>query len=218
MSKPLLPQAFWFRLQISAPRVDHMPLAGPRGPLLDLPEACAVPEFVRLEGKEAWASVRVGWNPQGLGIAVMARGLPTFGERPEGFAEVSFWIDTRDTRTVSRATRFCHRFVTRLELASDRKSLKASCIQKPISRSVGDAPLCPEELLQARAQLARWGWTLETFLPARGLNGYDPETNRRLGFAYRVTDYEREDQYLGVGREFPLGENPSLWSTLELLP
>jgi hypothetical protein len=25
-----------------------------------------------------------------------------------------------------------------------------------------------------------------------------------------------EDQFLGVGREFPVGEDPSLWSTLEL--
>ena len=44
------------------------------------------------------------------------RGLPTSSfprDRPEGFAHAQFWIDTRDTRTVSRATRFCHRFVVR---------------------------------------------------------------------------------------------------------
>ena len=27
---------------------------------------------------------------------------------------------------------------------------------------------------------------------------------------------DRGDQYLGIGRGFPLGEDPSLWSTLEL--
>jgi len=32
-----------------------------------------------------------------------------------------------------------------------------------------------------------------------------------------VTDPERPDEFLGVGREFPVGENPSLWSTLELI-
>jgi len=41
------------------------------------------------------------------------------------------------------------------------------------------------------------------------LNGFDPETNRRLGFAHQVTDPEREDQFLGVGREFPIAEDPS---------
>ena len=31
-----------------------------------------------------------------------------------------------------------------------------------------------------------------------------------------MTDHVREDQFLGVGRDFPVGENPSLWATLEL--
>jgi hypothetical protein len=39
-----------------------------------------------------------------------------------------------------------------------------------------------------------------------------------LGFAYQVSDAQREDQFLGVGRDFPLGENPGLWATLELTP
>jgi hypothetical protein len=73
-------------------------------------------------------------------------------------------------------------------------------------------------LLQARAERLKTGWRLELFLPAAVLHGFDPETNRRLGFAYQVSDPdpERQDQFLGVGREFPVGENPSLWSTLEL--
>ncbi len=55
-------------------------------------------------------------------------------------------------------------------------------------------------------------------MPAAALHGFDPETNSRLGFAYQVSDHEREDQFLGVGRDFPIGENPSLWATLELKP
>jgi hypothetical protein len=70
--------------------------------------------------------------------------------------------------------------------------------------------------IEARADLNRAGWTLEVFLPASVLNGFDPETNRRLGFAYQVSDHLREDQFLAVGRDFPIGENPSLWSTIEL--
>ena len=62
----------------------------------------------------------------------------------------------------------------------------------------------------------RKAWKLELFIPAAALNGFDPETNRRLGFAYQVADYVRDDQFLGVGRDFPIGENPSLWATLVL--
>jgi hypothetical protein len=221
MGKPLLPQAFWFRLAASCPRVDSLPRQSARGGLLDLPAECALPDLSSLDGRTSWAAVRVGWNPQGLGIAILADsrdGKASSPDHPEGFAEVNVWIDTRDTRNVSRATRFCHRFTARLRLSRDRKKLIVEVSQRAIARAVGDAPIGSPDLLSARAELTRSGWLLELFLPAGALNGFDPDTNRRLGFAYQVSDHERDDQFLGVGRDFPIGENPSLRATLELKP
>lgn len=222
MGKPLLPQAFWFRLSASCPRVEEIPRRSPRGRLLDLPATCAVPDLSSLEGRVSWASVRLAWNPQGLGVAILADSpaskASASADRPEGFADVNLWIDTRDTRTVSRATRFCHRFTARLTLSRDRKSLDVDVSQRAIARAMADAPISAPDLLSTRAELTCSGWLLELFLPARALHGFDPETNDRLGFAYQVSDHEREDQFLGVGRDFPLGENPSLWATLELRP
>ena len=113
MTKALLPQAFWFRIAAPCPRVEDMPVRDARRPLLELPPSCRLPEGARLEGRSPWAEVRVGWNPRGLGIVVQAEGLADpklAADRPEGFADVQLWVDTRDTRDVSRATRFCHRF------------------------------------------------------------------------------------------------------------
>lgn len=219
MSTALLPQAFWFRVSASSPRVAGMPREESSGPLLDLPTTCTLPNLAALDGREPWASVRVGWDASGLGIAVHADGLGTNAkspDRPEGFANLIFWVDTRDTRNVARATRYCHRFQARLILPRDRKSLRTEVEQRPIARSTADAPIASPTLLRHRAELHKKGWRFELFLPVKALHGYDPETNRRLGFAYQVSDGEREDQYFGVGRDFPLGENPSLWSTLEL--
>ena len=222
MGKPLLPQAFWFRFCAVCPRVDEIPCSSVRGGLLDLPEVCTLPDFAALEGRTSWASVRVGWNPHGLGIAVLAVGRAgqetVTLERPEGFADVDFWIDTRDTRNVSRATRFCHRFSAHLTLSRGGKSLGVELTQRAIARALADAPMTASDKLKAQASLTRSGWTLEIFLPASALHGFDPDTNRRLGFAYQVSDHERESQFLGVGRDFPVGENPSLWATLELGP
>ena len=221
MDKPLLPQAFWFRLAASCPRVDEIPRSGGRRALLDLPTSCTLPDLASLDGRVSWASVRVGWNPQGLGIAVLADRPQSKGtsatDRPEGFADVNVWIDTRDTRDVSRATRFCHRFSAHLTLTKDRKSLAVEVNQRPIARAMADAPLCSPDLLMSRTELNREGWILELFCPSSALSGFDPDTNSRLGFAYQVADHEREDQFLGIGRDFPLGENPSLWATLELV-
>jgi hypothetical protein len=222
MGKALLPQAFWFRLSAPCPRVEEIPRRGARGGLLDLPATCAVPDLSSLEGRVAWASVRLAWNPRGLGIAILADAPASkaarSADRPEGFADVNLWIDTRDTRNVSRATRFCHRFTAHLTLGRDCASLDVDVSQRAIARAVADAPISSPDVLSMHAELSRAGWLLELFLPARALHGFDPETNRRLGFAYQVSDHEREDQFLGVGRDFPLGENPSLWATLELQP
>jgi hypothetical protein len=220
MTTPLLPQAFWFRLAVPCVRIDDLPRAGTKGRLLDLPDSCVLPDLAPLEGQASWADVRVAWNPKGFALAVEVAGpsgpRKTQVERPEGMDGVQVWIDTRDTRNVSRATRFCHRFQARLVGLGTRGALGVEVSQRAIARAVADAPLVRPESIAARAERLKGGWRVELFLPAEALNGFDSETNRRLGFAYQVTDPDREDQFLGVGREFPIGENPSLWSTLEL--
>ena len=219
MTKALLPQAFWFRIAAPCPRVDDMPLRDGRKRLLELPDSCILPAGAKLEGRTPWAEVRLGWYSGGLGIAVQAEGLgdPKLAtDRPEGFPDVQLWVDTRDTRDVSRATRFCHRFSAAIRLQRPGRNLVVEASQKPIARAIADPPMARSDQIEARADLGRTGWTLDVFLPAQVLNGFDPETNRRLGFAYQVSDHMREDQFLGVGRDFPIGENPSLWSTIEL--
>jgi hypothetical protein len=218
-TKQLLPQIFWFRIVTPCAHVADIPRLTDPVRLLDLPETCALPDFSGLEGKSGWAQVRVGWNAAGLGITVLANALSDqqlVRDRPEGFAVVNLWIDTRDTRNVNRATKFCHRFTARLDVAGPRRQLSVDVTQRPIARALADAPICRPQIIETRVELGRSGWSLELFLPVSALNGFDPDTNRRLGFAYQIADHVHDDQFLGVGREFPLGENPSLWSTLEL--
>ncbi len=218
MSTPLLPQAFWFRLSIPCAKAEDIPHA--RGRLLDLPESHSVPDFGALEGRDSWSRVRTGWNAAGLGIAfeVTDKAGPVSPEpgRTSGVDGVQVWLDTRDTRNVHRATRFCHRFVASLVPGAGR-SLGVEVAQKPIARAIADAPSVKAAEVLSRAERTLSGWRLELFFPADVLHGFDPETNRRLGFAFQVTDPDRGDLFLGVGREFPIGEDPSLWATLELV-
>lgn len=216
-SNALIPQAFWFRLSINCPLIPDVPRR--TGRLLDLPDSCRLPALGRLDGKEPWADVRVAWNPRGLAVSVEASGKSgplVLADRLAGADGFQVWVDTRDTRNVARATRFCHRFSAHLTPGTSRSALGLEVVPRTIARAVADAPLCDPARLEARAERKRDGWLAELFLPAEALTGFDPETNRRLGFAYQVTDPDREDQFLGVGRDFPIGENPSLWATLEL--
>ena len=218
MSTPLLPQSSWFRVALSCPKVGDIPRA--KGRLLDLPESCALPDLGELGGQPSWARVLVGYNASGLGITfeVLDKAGPISPEpdRSSGVDGVQAWIDTRDTRNVHRATRFCHRFSATL-LPGKNRSLGVDVAQKPIARAVADSPSSNSGLVQARAERTLSGWRLELFVPSEALHGFDPETNRRLGFYYQVTDPDRGDRFLGVGREFPIGEDPSLWATLSLI-
>ncbi len=220
MTKALLPQAFWFRIAVSCPRVEEMPLPDRRQRLLDLPASCILPEGARLEGRTPWAEVRVGWNPRGLGVVVRAEGLgdpKLAADRPEGFADCpALGGHARHPRR-EPGDAVLPPLRGRDPIASTRASPSSS--RSPRSRSPARSPTRRwpgAATIESRADLDRNGWTLEVFLPAQVLNGFDPETNRRLGFAYQVSDHLREDQFLGVGRDFPIGENPSLWSTIEL--
>ena len=216
----LIPQAFWFRLAVPCRRVEGVPKASENGPLLDLPESCLVVPTVELEGREPWSAVRVAWNPGGLAIQVDVTGKqakihydPYLADASDG---VQLWVDTRDTRDVHRATRFCHRFSAVLVPDRAKKTVGVQFAQKPIHRAQADAPLADPTSIRARAEATKDGWRLELFLAAEALNGFDPDTNRRLGLAYQVTDPDRGDEFLTVGRDFPIGEDPSLWATLEL--
>ncbi len=159
-TKPILPQTFWFRFALPCRKFESMLLTGAHGRLLDLPEEAALPDLHELDSQPSWAHVRTGWNARGLGISVVAQGVSPIQLqrfRPEGFAAVQFWVDTRDTRDVSRATRFCHRFVATLTVGKSAQDLTVRVEQKPIARAIHDAPLCRPEVLSAlrRAQPAR---------------------------------------------------------------
>lgn len=219
MSTPLLPQAFWFRLAVPCPRVEGIPKAKAKGRLFDLPASCALPDLAELDDRKSWADVRVAWNAEGLAVQVEATGTSGkvgAGDRLEGMDGLRVWVDTRDTRNVSRATKFCQRFDAKLIASSSRSSLGVEVARRPIARAVAEPPVPRADTINAQAERTRDGWRIEIFFSAEALHGFDPETNRRLGFAYQVSDPELQDQFLGVGREFPVGENPSLWATLEL--
>ena len=219
VAKPLLPQAFWFRVAVPCTRVEGIPRQNASSGLLGLPAACALLDLKSLDGGTPWAEVRMGWNPGGIGITVIGGEVTPqqlAERRPEGFAVAQFWIDTRDTRNISRASKFCHKFVVRIDHAQTRGRLQAQIAQRPVARAVADAPIGRTDDVPLRVELSRTTWVLDLFLASQLLNGYDPDTNRRLGFAYQIADFVHEDQFLAVGREFPIGENPSLWATLEL--
>lgn len=216
----LIPQTFWFRAAIPCPRIDDLPKGGRSKQLFELPESCRLPDLGALDGRSSWADVRVAWNTRGLAVQVSVIGKvgpivrdPSLPEASDG---ASIWIDTRDARDIHRATRFCHRYTATIGSSAAGK-LDVDVQLRKIHRAAADPTGIRPSAVRSQALAMRGGWRLWLFFPAEALHGFDPETSPRLGFYYAVTDPNRGAQWLAVGSDFPVAEDPSLWTTLELV-
>lgn len=214
---PILPPAFFFRFAIAVPFQEDVPRK--RGSLLNLPESCRLPRVNLSEREPVFGDVRMAWNQKGVGISVEVRGktMPLAGtvDAPAQSDGLQIWIDTRNTQTIHRASRYCHHFC--LLPGEDKKTLTPRAIELPIARAREERPLAESKDLLTQAQRRSDGYTLEAWLPAKSLVGYDPDSNPQLGFYYLLQDAELGQQVLTVGPEFPFDQDPSLWSTLELV-
>jgi hypothetical protein len=97
-----------------------------------------------------------------------------------------------------------------------RKDSKPVVIPIPFANAKETVSAKTPPECRAEADIRDDGYDLAAWFPADALFGFDPEANPRLGFSVAVRDAELGEQFLTVGREFPIDFDPSLWQTLEL--
>ncbi|MGE5195220.1 MAG: hypothetical protein ACM3U2_22225 [Deltaproteobacteria bacterium] len=214
----LLPHRFLFRYSLPVRYDRKLPKAGKK--LLGLGREFAMADFSALDKVAPFGELRLAWNERGLGIAVEVKGknrppeCPR--EAPEAGDGMRFFIDTRNTQNIHRASRYCQQFCL-FPTGGGSNSTDPWAAQLPILRAREEAPRVNIAEIRLAAAVSKTGYLLEAWLPAGVLYGYDPEAQPRLGFYYALRDAELGEQYLSVGPEFPFAIDPSLWSTLELV-
>ena len=223
---PVVPHRFLFRF--SFPVQEAEPSLA-RKPFLDLDRAVALPDLGGLDSVPSFATLRAGWNEAGLGfrLEVVGKKMPVFVDPndPTDSDGVHLWIDTRNTQSIHRASRYCHHFAfwpiadnwTKSVSKGNGGGAPAGAQQLVIALAKEDAPMNRAGQLKSVSRPAKRGYELDIWIPAECLQGYDRESNPLLGFYYAVRDAELGEQFLTVGREFPFDHDPSLWSTLELV-
>jgi hypothetical protein len=215
----LVPYTFLFRVAHPCRYAADVPRED-QDDLLDLPEDCRLNNFAALDGRRDFADVRLAWNEGGLALQVEVRGKQEApaGDpaRPRQSDGVTLWLDTRDSRTSHRASRYCHQFHF-LAAGGGPDRDEPVFVQTKIHRATQDAPPAPAVAVAFHCRHVGGGYRLEAYLGAAALHGFDPEQNPRLGVFYAVHDREQGEQTLGVSGDFPFAEDPSLWSVLELV-
>lgn len=220
-----LPADFYFDLENTA-RLFTGSLPGaldPPGQMCPLGPEFRIVSSSSLAGLNDFADVRCAWESNGLAFVF---NYPAPKRPMPGLVKFNIWLDTRNTRNIHRATRFCHQFrlefdptvlIGRSRAANETMAPGAELSQIRINRALADAPVAPSDTIYTDCrQYGSGGFRLALFFTAKALNGFDPEVNSMLGLAYRLQLPNNDLQRLGAGVEFPTPEDPSLWTSLRL--
>jgi hypothetical protein len=175
--------------------------------------------FTAIDDARQFADVRCAWNERGLVFSVRTSGKKSLPwcrdhrfEDSDGF---HVWIDTRDTKNIHRASRFCHHFVF-LPAGGGSRLDQPIAEQLLINRARENARPVRPGVLAVQSEKRIDGYTLDSYIPADALTGFDPEDYPRLGFFCAVVDRELGEQTLSYSRDFPFREDPSVWCSVEL--
>ncbi len=213
----VIPSAFLFRYTLPVLRVDRLPRA--KTPLLKLPDDCRLPWPGQLDGGQQFGQLSVAWNPNGLAIQVTVAGKTESASAhhtpsPAMADTLLIWVDTRDTQSQHRGSRFCHLFAA-FPYGEDSGGTP-EIRQLPVPRAREDAPEADAESLMVEVEPLKDGYRMSVWLPREALHGFDPGAQNRLGFMVQILDVDLGIQYFTVNADFPIEADPSLWTSLEL--
>ena len=186
---------------------------------IELDENHVIPSLASLDGMHPYADIRGAWNKEGMyfnvNVTTKQQSLWCRDTQLIDSDGVQFWVDTRNTNNVHRATRYCHWFVFLPTGGGSKRDQPVASMLK-INRSKEDPKSMNQVPLKVWAKPRNGGYQLAAFIPKNALTGWDETEHTKIGFNYLVLDRELGSQPLAVNPEFPISENPSLWQTIEL--
>ena len=218
MTTALIPNRFLFDFEF--PLRYRAPMPGYTGALRDWTDAELLPGLGAMDDAVEFGQVWACWNETGIAIACRVEGKHT----PLQCDPDRFWAgdnlrlctDMRDTRRIRRGSRFCQQFFFLPTGGGVDRSEPVSGVNK-LKRAREDAPAVPSDRIEVASRAARSGYSLEAFVPAACLSGFDPAEHPRIGFYYMLEDGDHGQQYLTVGDELNWHIDPSTWATAVLV-
>ncbi|MBI2812250.1 MAG: hypothetical protein HYX67_15670 [Candidatus Melainabacteria bacterium] len=161
--------------------------------------------------EERFAEVALAWNETGIFAAAFVdkafeeSAYPRFSD---GDA-VELLFDTRDRKTAGFPTRFCHQFVFLPQAVQGIHAQEVTHF-----RTEDTHPLCDAGDLQVEAEFEKKSYSLQIYIPAQCLHGYDPSSFEKIGFTYRIHRFKGAPQHFSLSSQhFTLEQHPRLWAS-----
>jgi hypothetical protein len=212
----LVPNRYLFKFEFplryrESPEID--------GDLDDWSNEHLLPDWSGLDNQERIADLYAGWNESGLFVAARVRGRKSpFQCNPKQFWKgdnLRVMTDMRDTRDLKRASRYCQQFFF-LPSGGGSDGRRPTAGPAKIQRATEEAPLPDAEVIQVAARREGPTYTLEGFIPAEALNGWDPAEHPRIGLYVILEDKDLGQQFPTVGDDLYWYVDPSTWPTAVL--
>ena len=211
-----IPSTLLFRFQVPCQYAD---LSWKKSGVA-LGEEYQLPLFCELQKQKPFADVRAAWNEKGLffDVSVSGKQLKTDSDITRPIASDCFqvWIDTRNVHEVHRATRFCH-WISFLPAGAPGQTSQPCGTMLKINRAQKTPGTFAHFRPNVHSDIRNDGYRMQAYIDKVALDGWDDEYPRQLGFMYLVHDQELGEQFLAGNSDFPVAEDPSLWSTMELI-
>ena len=178
-----------------------------------------LPELCRVDAQQPFAQLWMAWNESGLYLACRVNGRET----PLRCNTRQFWqgdnirlmTDMRDTRDIKRGSRYCQQFYF-LPVGGGRDGRAPVTGHAKVHRATENAPAIESDLVQVASVHGSGYYTVEGYVAAAALNGFDPNEHKRIGLYVMVEDQQFGQQFLTVGDEFNWYIDPSTWVTAVL--
>lgn len=204
------------RLRLKALRLDRSYTDRPEA----LPDEAILPSLsCELAGAPKFAQVRVAVGTNALFFQADVQGkrqLPWCRDsRLEDSDGLHVWIDTRYSRDVHRATKYCSRFGF-LPMGRGPKADLPFVGWAPINRAREHSPQPPDDLLSIRARVADGRYRLIAAIHFNAIHGLDVQDFPVIGFYFTILDREFGYQSLSIQPDPATIDNPSLWQELIL--
>ena len=200
------------------------------GELRDWPAEARLPDVraVQSIGSERTSysvpTVMLGWRPEGLYVA-----FEVFDDNVEAFPadgawwardHIEFWVSTRPSATSGDDERYdphCHQFFF-VPSGMRNGRIERSIVGQWHRPDDGiQCNLIPHPQIRHASRLLADRYTLELFIPAAALNGWDPQNSDAISFNFAARNFERAlDYYWSAGKEDKTELRPATWGNVAL--
>jgi hypothetical protein len=174
-----------------------------------------LPSLAALMAEVSFAEIAMGWNNEGIEIYLQTESQFHHAYYPDVAKgdSLELFFDTRDVKTAGFNHKFCHHFFFLPEACEGFIAGEITHF-----RTEDSHPLCNAEELKVQSKLRNFGYDLHAFIPKECLHGYDPEQFHRIGFTYRINRTGGPPQHFAISSEdYPIDQNPALWSSFTLI-